>query len=66
MEEAEIKAHMEEARRKALDRLSRYKFMQFGYWAAIWVHWKNCLGRRVPNPFRGIVRAAKDALDSDL
>jgi hypothetical protein len=50
---------LEEAEHKALDSLSRYKFMQFGYWAAIWVHLNHISGERRPNPFRRIVHAAR-------
>ena len=28
----------QEAYEQAIDSLSRYKFMMFGYWSAIWVH----------------------------
>lgn len=52
---------LEEAERKAWDALARYKFMQFGYWAAIWVH-LNRVGRfRRPNPFRRVVEEARRA-----
>lgn len=49
-----------EAERKAWDSLSRYKFQMFGYWAAIWVH-LNHVGRFArPNPFKELVRGAKE------
>jgi hypothetical protein len=50
---------MEHARRKAWDSLARYKFMQFGYWAAIWVHLNRISGSKKSNPFRDLVAAAK-------
>jgi hypothetical protein len=58
--EQELRAHMEEAERKAWDSLRRYKFQMFGYWAAIWVHLNRVGGFRAPNPFREIVKSAKE------
>jgi hypothetical protein len=48
---------------KAIDSLARYKFMQFGYWAAIWVHLNRISGAAQPNPFTSLVaegRALRD------
>ena len=50
--------HKEEALRKALDNLARYKFNNFGYWAAIWVHLNQIDGKE-PNPFRPLVDLAR-------
>lgn len=50
---------MEEAERKALDALGRYKFQMFGYWAEIWVHLNKLSGLRKPNPFNVLVKAAR-------
>jgi hypothetical protein len=50
------------ARDKALDSLGRYKFMQFGYWAAIWVHLNRLCLYQMPNPFKEIVNTAKDII----
>jgi len=48
------------AERKAWDSLRRYKFQMFGYWAAIWVH-LNRIGRfKKPNPWRSLVRSARE------
>lgn len=47
------------AERKALDSLSRYKFMQFGYWAAIWVHMSRMDGQKRPSPFKPFVALAR-------
>ena len=33
-----LRRELDEAERKAIDALGRYKFQMFGYWAAIWVH----------------------------
>jgi len=52
-------AHLEGAERKALDNLSRYKFMMFGYWAAIWVHLNRISGLNKPNPFVELVKKAR-------
>ena len=51
----------DEARQKAWDRLARYKFDGFGYWASAWVKFNQLLPRehRQPNPFRGRVQAAR-------
>jgi len=52
----------DEAQAKAIDSLARYKFMMFGYWAAIWVH----LNRLHPsgtvqrNPFKAFVDLARN------
>jgi len=54
-----IKVHKREAYESAIDSLARYKFMQFGYWAAIWVHLNQIDGDKEPNPFKELVRAAR-------
>ena len=51
---------LDEAERKALDSLARYKFQMFGYWAAIWVHLNRIEGKSRPSPFKGLVRAARE------
>ena len=33
-----LRAEMDEARRKAIESLARYKFAMFGYWSGVWVH----------------------------
>lgn len=55
-----VAAHMDEAEAKAWDSLRRYKFMQFGYWAAIWVHLNRLSGLKRGNPWKRIVLAARD------
>jgi hypothetical protein len=60
-----ISEELDEAATKAIDSLSRYKFMQFGYWAAIWVHLNRLSGEKRPNPFKGIVQAAR-ALSAEV
>jgi len=54
-----IKAHKREAYESAIDALARYKFMQFGYWAAIWVHLNQIDFDKEPNPFKELVRVAR-------
>ncbi len=48
-----------EARHKAIDALGRYKFMMFGYWAAIWVDLNKLDEKREPNPFLPLVVLAR-------
>lgn len=54
-----IQQELDEAERKAVDALARYKFQMFGYWAAIWVHLNRISGSKRPNPFRSLVTAAR-------
>jgi hypothetical protein len=52
-------AELDEAERKAIDSLARYKFAMFGYWAGIWVHLNRLSGAKRPNPFRSLVKEAR-------
>ncbi len=54
MEEAII-----EAENKAWEALARYKFLMFGYWAAIWVHLNKISGKKRPNPWKSLVVFAR-------
>ena len=54
-----IRPEREEARRKAFDALSRYKFLMFGYWAATWVKLNKLDPRPLPNPFSDFVKLAR-------
>ncbi len=47
------------AERKAWDSLAHYKFQMFGYWAAIWVHLNRISGSKRKNPWKGLVRIAR-------
>ena len=47
------------AERKAWDSLARYKFQMFGYWAAIWVHLNRLSGAKRANPWRELVKTAR-------
>jgi hypothetical protein len=54
-----LKKELEDAEAKAWKALSGYKFMMFGYWAAVWVHLNRVGKFRYKNPFKGLVKAAK-------
>lgn len=56
---AAIESEMMDAEVKAIDALSRYKFVMFGYWAGIWVHLNRISGKKHPNPFKRLVREAQ-------
>ncbi len=49
-----------EAERKAIDSLARYKFVMFGYHAAVWVTLNRISGGARPNPFRTLVMKARE------
>jgi len=57
--EAEIERKKEEARVKAITNLGRYKFMNFGYWAAVWIHLNQLSGKKDPSPFKDFVDLAR-------
>lgn len=50
---------IDEAERKAIDSLARYKFAMFGYWAGIWVHLNRMEGKKRPSPFKRLVTIAR-------
>ena len=58
MKEAVLQA-LDEAERKAIDNLARYKFQNFGYWAGWWVKLNRLSGANRQNPFRAVVHAAR-------
>lgn len=51
-----------EAKRKALESLARYKFMMFGYHAALWVSLNSIDTEKEHNPFKPIVDNARQLL----
>lgn len=51
---------LNEAEEKAHRNLARYKFMNFGYWAAIWVHLNQVGNFHRPNPFSPYVELARN------
>ena len=56
---ARLKETKQEAIENAIDSLARYKFMMFGYWAAIWVYLNNLDDYKEPTPFRQLVETAR-------
>lgn len=54
-----LTAELDEVERRAWDALSRYKFMNFGYWCAVWVHLNRISGQNRPNPWRDLVLVAR-------
>jgi len=55
----------QEAYETAIDSLARYKFMMFGYWAAIWVHLNNLDSHKNSNPFKNLVEQARNIQAKD-
>lgn len=55
-----LRADLDEAERKAWDAIGRYKFQMFGYWAAIWVHLNRIGGFNESNPWRDLVKSARE------
>jgi hypothetical protein len=55
-----LEAELNEAEAKAWRSLASYKFMMFGYWAAIWVHLNRIGEFNRPNPFKPLVELASD------
>lgn len=55
----ELRPALREAEEKAHKSLGSYKFMQFGYWAAIWVHLNRVGNFNLPNPFASYVTMAR-------
>jgi len=56
---ATLKQLKSEAYETAVDSLARYKFMMFGYWAAIWTYLNQIDKVKEPNPFRQFVELAR-------
>lgn len=56
------KTKLRECELKALKALAGYKFIMFGYWAALWVHWRPYAGSE-PSPFRPLVHMARRLLE---
>jgi len=62
---APLLAELDEAERKAWQSLARYKFVMFGYWAGVWVHLNRVGKCRRSNPWRGLVHAARHAVEAE-
>lgn len=58
--EGALLEHLNEAEAKAWDSLGKYKFQMFGYWAAIWVHLNRIGGFKRPNPWKDLVKLARE------
>ena len=55
-----LKEIKQQAKDNAIDSLARYKFMMFGYWAAIWVYLNQIDSEKEHNPFRELVEKARE------
>lgn len=58
-----IEEAKKEARSKAFDSLARYKFIMFGYHAAIWITLNKLDTKKEPNPFVRLVNLARETKD---
>lgn len=65
MEKTTIEEALLEAEVKAWEALAKYKFIMFGYQAAIWVHLNRLTGIKRPNPFKHLVGVAKKEVGSE-
>ena len=50
----------DDAAKKAIQMLGKYKFSQHGYWAAKWVSYNRLIGDKQPNPFLPLVKLARE------
>lgn len=55
----DLETKLQEAETKAWEALTKYKFIMFGYWAAIWVHLNQLNQTKRPNPFINLVKLAR-------
>lgn len=62
--ETQIYRQMDIEAYKAIDSLSRYKFLMFGYHSANWVNLNKLLTKKKPNPFGPLVKMARTGLES--
>lgn len=61
----DIADEMARAELQAWKSLAKYKFMMFGYWAAIWVHLNRISGLKRENPFKDLVSDARKEFKSE-
>jgi len=54
-----LEQELNEAEEKAHRNLALYKFMNFGYWAAIWTYLNRVGNFHRPNPFSDYVKLAR-------
>jgi len=62
----DLATELNQAEAKAWDSLARYKFMMFGYHAAIWVHLNRIGEFNHPNPFKPLVELAGEIVSERL
>jgi len=60
-----IQLEKDQAKSKALESLARYKFIMFGYHAALWVTLNRLDTEREPNPFARLVSLAREMKKED-
>jgi hypothetical protein len=58
MTEEKIQKEKDKAKKNAFKSLAKYKFIMFGYWAAIWVHLNAISDKKEANPFKQLVQLA--------
>ena len=59
---ASLATELDRAERDAWKNLARYKFWNFGYYAARWVYLNWLTGAKRPNPFRPLVLLAREVI----
>ena len=64
--EKNLRSELKEAEHKAWVALGGYKFQMFGYWCAIWVHINKIGGFKEPNPWKDLVKLAKNSPKAKL
>lgn len=57
---SDLETELHQAEDKAWRALASYKFMMFGYWAAIWIHLNRIGGFNKPNSFKPLVDLAAE------
>ena len=54
-----LSADKKVAYKKAIDSLSKYNVVMFGYWAGVWAHLNKIDQTNEPNPFKDFVKLAR-------
>jgi len=62
----DLEAELYQAEINAWRSLAHYKFMMFGYWAAIWVHLNRIGNFNHPNPFLPLVGLSKSIIKDKI
>ena len=63
--EEKMRITLDAAEFEAIKNLGRYKFAQFGYFAARWVTLNRLLPGTRPSPFKALVKAARALAESN-